>query len=327
MAGHTLLIVGAGFSKPFGGPLLDEVLLPQFTVGSEADSGAIAALAALADERDEDGTPTGMEPAFTRLWEERYTGRTIDVEGRTWTASDLVRELRIHLSSIASKVRLDFRRPIASKLEKFFKDLVRDSRSLSVVSFNYDTLVEDCLDRAGLLYSYGSRKVLRYVDEGRERRLDKYDPDVEVLKLHGSVNWGVCRGCKEAPVHSDLINVLGGVYGLRRNASCRFCNKRYLESSIVPPVETKGTGLQPFEEFWKRAHRAARRSREVIVIGYSLPPADSQAYALVQSIPGPPMRPRVRIVCGTGRVPWSYEQIFKRRFTNLGCRFEDFLAP
>lgn len=326
MAGHTLLIVGAGFSKPFGGPLLDEIFLPQFTASSIANHEAIAALAALADERDEEGTPTGMEPAFTRLWEDRFTGPERVINGRDWNPGDLVRELRIYLSSVASGIRLDLRQGLASQLEKFFKTLSGEARSLTVVSFNYDTVVEQCLDHAGLLYSYGSRKALRFVDKAREKDLDKYSPDVELLKLHGSVNWGVCRECSEAPIHSDLINVVRGVYGLRRNASCNFCDKPYLESSIVPPVETKGAGLQPFEAFWKRAHSAARRSREILVIGYSLPPADSQAYALFQSIPRPPMRPRVRIVCGKGRVPWSYRQIFEKRYLNLDCRFEDFLA-
>ena len=324
MSGDTLLIVGAGFSKPFGGPLLRELFDPSFTANSEVDPGALNALAAMAGERDSDGTPTGMESAFTQLWEEQYTGRTFTVGGTGWTGRELLDELRIHLSSIASDVRLDFRTPLARKLEEFLQELVKDSRSLTIVSFNYDTLVEDCLDHAGLVYSYGNRRVLRFVAKKKEQTLDKYVPDAEVLKLHGSANWGVCRDCTEAPVRADLINALDGVYGVGRNKSCAFCDKKYLQSSIVPPVETKGAGLQSFVAFWQRARRAAGRAREVLVIGYSLPQADTQAMALIKAIDRPLKRPRIRIVCGGGGAPKSYRDSLKR-FDDLRCSFEDFL--
>jgi len=278
----------------------------------------------MADERDFDGTPVGMEAAFTQLWEEQYTGRKFDVGGTEWTGRDLLRELRVHLSSIASGVRLDFRNPLTPKLVRFFKGLVKESRSLTIVSFNYDTLVEDCLDHAGLVFSYGDRKVLRFVDKAKEKNLDKYVPDAEVLKLHGSANWGICRDCAEAPIGFDLVNAFHGTYGLGRNKSCQFCDKPYLQSSIVPPVNTKGAGLGSIGAFWQRAHRAAGRAREVLVIGYSLPPADTQAVTLISAIEGPTKRPRIRIVCGKRGAPGSYGSVLKR-FKDLRCTFEEFL--
>jgi len=324
MAGDTVLIAGAGFSKPFGGPLLRELFNPAFTANSAADPDALAALATLAAKTDEDGTPAGAEEAFTQLWEEQYTGRRFSVGGTEWTGRDLLRELRVHLNSIASNVRLDFRNSLAQQLEEFLKGLAEESRSLTVVSFNYDTLVEDCFDHAGLLYSYGNRKVLRFVDKRNERALDRDGPDAEILKLHGSINWGICRDCTEAPVGADMINAFGGVYGLGRNKSCQFCGKQFLQSSIVPPVETKGAGLQSFEAFWQRAHRATERAREVLIVGYSLPPADTQAVALIRGIEGPVKRPRIRVVCGEGGAPRSYRNLLKR-FVDIGCSFQDFL--
>ncbi len=324
MSDDTLLVVGAGFSKPFGGPLLRELFDSPFTANSAADSDALMALAALANERDPEGTPVGMEEAFTRLWEEQYTATPFSINGRDWAAGELVRELRLHLTSVASDVRLDFRSPLAHQLQSFLKGLTKESRSLTILSFNYDTLVEDCLEHAGLVYSYGDRRSLTFVDKSKERALDKYLVDMEVLKLHGSVNWGVCRDCTEAPVDADLVNAFNGVFGLGRNVSCQFCDKKFLQSSIVPPVETKGAGLHSMKIFWQRAHRAATRAREVLIVGYSLPPADTRAAALMGVVAGASKRPRIRIVCGSGRVPYSYERLLKR-FDNLGCRFEEFL--
>lgn len=325
MAGHTLLILGAGFSKPFGGPLLDELFEPSFTSGSAADPDALETLRALSTEViDEDGNQIGMEEAFSRLWEEQFTAPNSRTNGSVWSASDLIRELRKHLTSVASNVRLDHRNPIAGRLDDFLKKLVRSSRTLTIVTFNYDTLVEDCLSREGITYSYGNRRVLTFVDASREKALDKHAVDAEVLKLHGSVNWGVCRECTEAPIGADLINSFNGVFGLGRNKSCQFCDKKYLQSSIMPPVEAKGAGLQSLGPFWQRAQWAARRAREVIVIGYSLPPADTQAVAIVKGIVGPLKRPRIRIACGTRGAPRSYRAILKR-YTDLGMRTEELL--
>jgi NAD-dependent SIR2 family protein deacetylase len=324
MSGNTLLIVGAGFSKPFGGPLLDEIFSPSFAARSPAIQDALATIAAMAAETDADGTPVGMEAAFTLLWEGQYSGQTFEVAGTQWSGRELLRQLRVHLTSVASEVRLDLRKPLDSKLVDFLKKLTQESRSLTVVSFNYDTLIEDCFDRSGLVYSYGNRRALRFVDGAREKALDKYLPDAEVLKLHGSINWGVCRECTEAPIGADLINAFHGVFGLGRNKSCQFCDKPYLQSSIIPPVETKGAGLQPMEAFWQRARRAAVRAREVLVVGYSLPPADTQAMGLVKGIVGPFKRPRIRIACGKRGAPISYRDSLKK-FDDSRCTFEEFL--
>ncbi len=245
--------------------------------------------------------------------------------GTTYPARDLLKELRFHLGSICADVRLDFRSSEAKLYEGYLRQLYQQSRSLTIVTFNYDTVVEQALDRIGLDYSYGPGKVVRFVDDSRQKHLDKHGEDVRILKLHGSVNWGICRACDEAPRGADLINAVEGSYVPPRNLSCQFCEKPYLLPSIVPPVLTKGTALQPFEEIWKSARKALSRAREVVVVGYSLPPADTQALDLIRQVKGPPFRPRIMVVCGEQGAPKTYEQAFAK-FTDARCSFEEYMS-
>lgn len=323
---NTVLIAGAGFSKLAGGPLLRELLADEWVARSRASRNALEGIRGLlgSSVSGSSAPSQSLETVFTTIWDEQYTGREIDLNGTSYPARDLLTELRLHLGSICAEVRLDFRSSEAKLYEGYLRELYKESRSLTIVTFNYDTVVEQALDRIGLDFAYGPQKVIRFVDESRQKDIDKHGEDVRILKLHGSVNWGICRGCEEAPRGADLINAVEGAYVPPRNLSCQFCDKQYLLPSIVPPVLTKGTALQPFEAIWKSARKALSRAREVVVVGYSLPPADTQALDLIRQIKGPPMRPRIMVVCGEQGAPKTYEGAFAK-FTDAKCSFEDYM--
>src|SRR2546425_5615587 len=76
MPGHTALILGAGFSRPAGGPLLRDLLSDQVLAISDADSSSLAALSELAASPGSPGeskTKT-LEDVFTDLWREARAG-------------------------------------------------------------------------------------------------------------------------------------------------------------------------------------------------------------------------------------------------------------
>jgi hypothetical protein len=324
LTGHTALVVGAGFSKPFGGPLLRELLTDEFRAKSRAPPESLRALSVLTQSLPVDGGVPSLESVFTKIWDEQFTDYAFRIEGVYWPARDLLVTLRLHLGSVMGAVRLDGRKPLTSLLRRYLSGLAKESRSLTVISFNYDTVIEQAFEAEGLLYSYGPRKCLTFTDRSIERKLDRRTPDAEVLKLHGSVNWGVCRNCNEAPIGRDLINAFPHPYVPPRNLSCQFCGTRYLVPSIVPPVLTKGAALQPLEPFWIRARKALSRAREIVIVGYSLPQADSQAVSLIGSLDGPLKRPRITVVCGTGGAPASYQSLF-RKFSEFKEPFEVYL--
>src|SRR5881409_2759729 len=104
MYGHAALILGAGFSKPAGGPLLRELLNEDVVAHSEAQGGALAFLASLLQERQSMNDLSTIETVFSEVWREAHTGGTIETRGESWLAADLLNELTIHLSSVCGRV-------------------------------------------------------------------------------------------------------------------------------------------------------------------------------------------------------------------------------
>src|SRR5436309_14134089 len=102
MPGHTALILGAGFSRPAGGPLLRDLLSDQVLAISDADSSSLAALSELAASPGGPGESetTTLEDVFTDLWREARTGGKMRLGADTYSAEELLIELNIELASV-----------------------------------------------------------------------------------------------------------------------------------------------------------------------------------------------------------------------------------
>lgn len=263
-----------------------------------------------------------LEGLFTEIWDERFTGKKFETSVGTWPAADLAAQVTLHLGSVLSGVRVDRRTRAWDAYERFFKVLFRDSRSLSIITFNYDTVVEQVLSQLRKTYSYGPRGAIRFVDRSRSRKLEGHDPDARILKLHGSVNWGLCVKCDEAPRNGSLVNAFEDPYVPPRRRPCEFCGAEYLAPAIIPPVATKGGALEPLSRIWQQAREVLRRSREVYVIGYSLPLGDMQATDLLSEVFQEGKRPRVAVVSPSENL--RFDAIFPK-FRFVQRRFEDFV--
>jgi len=207
----------------------------------------------------------------------------------------------------------------------FLQQLFRESRTLTVITFNYDLLLEQILDDINLRYDYGTAGAVEFDDDTRRKRLRRSGLQLTVLKVHGSANWGVCRGCRKAERFDNQVTSFERPYVPIRRKSCPWCDRTYLESAIVPPILEKAGESRYREPIWVSARKALRRSREVIVIGYSLPQSDHEAMSLLREVESPSKRPRITVVCGPKGAPSAYSQVF-RRFTDAMQYFEDFAS-
>lgn len=325
MSGDTALVLGAGFSRDVGGPLLRELLDPGICLSSRANPEAIETIRRLVVDGSADRDTTGIERAFTRLWEEQYTGRTFSGPNGARAAQDLVAQLQLHLGSVFEGVAFGRQLALSRMYQRFLKTTWGGSRSLTLISFNYDTVAEQALDKAGLSYSYGPERAIRFADRKRRRKLRSSQPDVRILKLHGSVNWGVCQRCDDTSDRRSIINALEEAYVPPPRQRCSFCKRDFLLPGMVPPVASKGASLGPFAELWDLARAALRRSRELLVIGYSLPATDSQARSLLEEINQPGTRPRVTLVCGRNGPSPQLSALF-RKPREVREPFEEFVT-
>ena len=144
----------------------------------------------------------------------------------------------------------------------------------TVITLNYDTLLDSALVRRGWDPKHG------YRIKGMPRKF-KWHPRIEnntlqnvrLLKLHGSLNWFV-RGSfsnlwpvfenKPTRIEQPRMNELGG----------------YVRQ-IVPPIYGKFFAHKHWRELWREAYRALRDAEVVVVVGCSLMETDFHLRALM----------------------------------------------
>lgn len=324
MSGHTALILGAGFSKPADGPLLRDLLSRKFVERSAAESEVLSAIVSLHEERNREGQQSAtMEDLFTEIWREARTAGTIAVSNSSWNAADLLYGLTVHLASTCGDIHLRRKSRLWHLYLGFLGAVWRESRTLTVVTFNYDLLLEQLLDDMDLRFDYGDPGAIDFDDDDRRRRIRRSGADLAILKLHGSSNWGICRGCRKAERYEDQVTAFEGAYVPLRRRSCPWCDERYLDSGIIPPILGKAGESRHMEPIWRLARKAVKRSREAIIIGYSLPQSDIEAISLFREIASPPSRPRITVVCGSRGAPPSYGKVLGK-FTDAKQSFETF---
>jgi len=326
MSGHTALVLGAGFSHPAGGPLLKDLLSEDVVAGSEADPTSLGIISELIELRQSSGhrETITFEDVFTEIWREARTGGRFRVGDEMWPAEDLLSQLTIHLSSVCGRIHVRRSTRLWATYAAFFSSFLEESRSLTLVTFNYDLLAEQILDDLGLRYDYGSSGMIEFDDDRRRRRLRRSGAELSLIKLHGSANWGVCRGCREAGKHGDRVTSFEKPYIPIRRKSCPWCGEEFLEPGVIPPILGKAGESRHMEPLWRLARRCLERARELIIIGYSLPATDVEAISLLREIDAPGKRSRIKVVCGPRGAPAAYKTVLPR-FTDTRQYFEDYV--
>jgi NAD-dependent SIR2 family protein deacetylase len=146
------------------------------------------------------------------------------------------------------------------------------------ISFNYDLLLDHAVHhRDSRVGNYHLPFAYQCQFEGYQEVIDgNTDPaDLDILKPHGSFNWGHCSSCG--------IYVLFSYLDPRGLASqkCRNCH-RGLTPVLVSPVQ--GTQIPPdITPVWDRAAHLLANADRLIVVGYSFPQADARALTLFRS--------------------------------------------
>ena len=321
---HEVVVIGAGFSKPAGGPLLRELLAPEHVDPGASHAHIIGKLNALAASRPS----SDLEALFTEVWQEARTGGSLFMEGRNFDAAQVWDQLSIHLTSLCSKIRLRRGTKLWALYGLYLSNLYRRSKSVTFVTFNYDLLLEQLLDDAGILYDYGNVTDLAFDDAVRRRKLNRHKREVSILKMHGSANWGFCEGCRKASNTDGMIVAFEETYVPARRRRCPFCHERLLKTGIVPPITGKAGEVKKMAEI-KNARKALAKANAITIIGYSLPAGDREARSLLQG-PGSMLGleqtgSNVTIVCGPNGSAAPYSTIFPKAHDS-GLYLEQFMA-
>ena len=159
-----------------------------------------------------------------------------------------------------------------------------------VITFNYDMLLERLLAEEhtkdwDMVDGYGIDIPINY-KAFQNHTVSKSSTDVSqawrskllLLKLHGSINWGVPTIALDKGNRIYRRRSGGGDCMLHRPVPHpgRLPLTLHFEPVIVPPIVDKSVWLknQTFRYLWNMANQAIQEAKEITFIGYSLPPTD-----------------------------------------------------
>lgn len=139
---------------------------------------------------------------------------------------------------------------------------------LSVISLNYDCILEYASHSMGLGFTYNR----------------KMGTGSEILKLHGSLNWLKCsrEHCWIEPLaysNLDSKDFENGILS-RKGNQCSQCEKPGIPI-IVPPTWSKEIPKEILKNTWSQALEALEKAECFVSIGYSLPIGDQHVRNLL----------------------------------------------
>jgi NAD-dependent SIR2 family protein deacetylase len=143
-----------------------------------------------------------------------------------------------------------------------------EARSNTVITFNYDLVLDSALRAVGVPPLYG----LSDSKAEEPETPDDSTSGVPVLKLHGSTNWAICDECKKVKVLEGKVTESPAAF---RTGRCHSCQRGKMRLLLVPPSWDKSEHSKPMRPVWRKAVDALKTATRICVIGYSMPETDA----------------------------------------------------
>lgn len=306
---RTVVVVGAGAtlaealpSRPSGAktPPLDATFFDLCNQLDAEGRGTLAAYMSNAYGIEPFAHSPGMEEVFNLVYADTHSAGDGDAAlNAYWALVKLYREaIRVTTNPLTGTSRSGI-----GRLLRFLMAKGQPERRIRIVTFNQDLVIEKALQAMAetgayshvswsldSIYGLEFSDVIELAARGRPFRTGPVEPDYRVAlhKLHGSLNWVY-------PVRSvdDAKNALRDpsqeVYCLndqdiRKEVRVQGeAKSRQMLPLIVPPIYEKSAVIRSFlRPAWESAGGALRNSDEIIIFGYSLPPADVAATGLLR---------------------------------------------
>lgn len=173
----------------------------------------------------------------------------------------------------------------------------REEKNISVITTNWDVLLEQYMQKNGISYDYGfnSEYFMHMMDQGGEKTGEP-EEIIKFLKIHGSINWFRCLHCGTLQVQK--MDQCGQyLFDDEKEEKCEKCGQAaygeqiQLKPEIITPTMLKTINSQLYSNLWRNAAYQLQNADKIIFCGYSLPIADFEfRYLLKQNI-----NPRAKI--------------------------------
>ena len=303
---YRLFIIGAGFSKPAGLPLGNELwklVLEEARSTTTfynlliSDINAYLNYQKIVYKKDIDIEDIDIEDLISYLDIEHF----LELKGKD-TFSEAGNRGQIILKVLIAKIIFQIQQIIPSEKLKLYDDFCSSLHETDIIiSFNYDTLIEDSLKRVGKEYRLFPDR-LKY--ENGSFFIDTEVEEVALLKMHGSINWfdktsydNICDDRKKNKV-PDPHNVRGKIFSNPKLLNIEKLLKgeffkddplqnlhivnnmyNYFKTQmplfnpplIISPSFSKMVYLNPIKSFWNSFNQAGAFNSSLNIIGFSFP--------------------------------------------------------
>jgi NAD-dependent SIR2 family protein deacetylase len=223
--------------------------------------------------------------------------------------TEKIYEIRSSLVKLIHYVIGKSRKESKGIYRKFWESVKVYSRNISVITMNYDTLLDEAFDFLYPDYGYIDYCIPlmnydHYPDidpfnwwvNPREPvpKWEGGDPKpIKIIKIHGSLNWKYCNCCNQVlltPWDTEIdLNSKGFLryeYASCENPEtrsyeyiCPLDNTKFI-TLIVPPSHIKELNNPIINRLMDESAREIRVSKKIVFVGYSFPEADVHIKAL-----------------------------------------------
>ncbi len=144
--------------------------------------------------------------------------------------------------------------------------------SISIVSLNYDLMIEHALGWTGFNYGEAASKMHwpQIPFPMLNGSLPDFTKSLMILKPHGSMNWLICNKC------GLVICGVDNLWQLRRTfpfiCVCEKCGGK-TDRLLVPPVKIRRSSF--FDPIWGDIGSVLEEATGLFVVGYSFPEYDA----------------------------------------------------
>lgn len=300
MKTFRVIILGAGFSKPAGLPLATELfrevrkhVRKLHGAGNSLEGSLNYYLDYLRKTEGFKGTVDDIEVEhfLSYLDIEHY----LEFQGsNTWSSEGNATQLLIRHT--IGYILLDRTPSNVPELYKFFASKLNPPDW--IITFNYDTLLEQALDAVGIPYRLFPRRYSNIING--MGIVESSGKEVEVLKMHGSIDWfdrtsydeiskigttdhpifGNSKTVKATPIvdgprfdNDPLVRI----YRAENPAPAYHAPYWQCSPFLLSPSHSKLLYTKPLAEFWRGMSNSGGLSLSFGVIGYSLPDYDDYA--------------------------------------------------
>jgi hypothetical protein len=307
MSKKVVWVLGSGFSKSLGGPLLADLLsdrsgrearlrLKETTATAEPPRDYEQVYKVFAEHQRDNEKSKGLTPHWDHAEEfltfvdsaEQNAVRKVLLKG--WLPGDQ------HGDDDVTNFRRNAVQAVASECHFLYAASVHDDESWlpyirwgneravdtdTIVTFNYDLVLEK-LGQSGIVPPIGRGGVL--TPDAKPPQV----ANVPIFKLHGSVDW------------------FDDEYGdYSRRTDFVVAVKKGLTPLIGTPGMSKRKVKKRLAPLWEASQKALQRADVVVFLGYRSPPSDPDARAFIldaistiEGVNGAPKHRRVHLVLG-----------------------------